>query len=47
LSEKHLKKLDNNNYLPTSEVGNLLGVGRFVLGLPGEIEVVYPQAFKN
>lgn len=44
LSEKYLKKVDDNNYLLTTEVGNFIGVGRFVLGLPGEIEVVYPQA---
>lgn len=47
LSEKCLKKVDDNNYLLTTEVGNFLGVGRFVLGLPGEIEVVYPQAFRD
>jgi len=47
LSEKHLKKVDDNNYLLTTDVGNFLGVGRFVLGLPGEIEVIYPQAFRD
>jgi len=47
LSEKYLKKVDDNNYLLTTEVGNFLGIGRFVLGLPGEIEVVYPQAFRD
>ncbi len=47
LSEKCLKKIDDNNYLLTTEVGNFLGVGRFVLGLPREIEVVYPKSFKD
>jgi len=47
LSEKYLKKIDDNNYLLTTEVGNFLGVGRFVLGLPGETEVIYPKAFRD
>ena len=47
LSEKYLKKEDDNNYVLTTEVGNFLGVGRFVLGLPGEIQVISPQAFKD
>ncbi len=47
LSEKYIKKEDDDNYLLSTEVGNFLGVGRFVLGLPDEIEVVYPQTFKD
>jgi len=46
LSEKYIKKIDDDNYLLTTDAGNFLGVGRFVLGLPDEIKVVYPQAFK-
>ena len=47
LSEKYIKQVDENTYLLTTEVGNFLGVGRFVLGLPDEIQVMYPQAFKD
>lgn len=47
LSEKYIKQVDDNTYFLTTEVGNFIGVGRFVLGLPDEIEVIYPQAFKD
>ncbi|MGQ1784914.1 helix-turn-helix transcriptional regulator [Saccharicrinis sp. GN24d3] len=47
LSEKNIKESDDHKYILTTDVGNFIGVGRFVLGLPGEIEVVYPQAFKD
>src|SRR5690606_30103566 len=47
LSEKYLKKKNDTHYLLTTDVGNFIGVGRFVLGLPGEIEVVYPKIFKD
>lgn len=47
LSEKYTKKVDDNTYLLTTDVGNFIGVGRFVLGLPNEIKVIYPQAFKD
>ncbi len=47
LSEKYIKEADNQIYILTTDVGNFIGVGRFVLGLPGEIEVIYPQAFKD
>ncbi|WP_304142284.1 YafY family protein [Mesoflavibacter zeaxanthinifaciens] len=47
LSEKYIKKIADNNYLLTTEVGDFFGVGRFVLGLPGEIEVKYPEIFKE
>lgn len=47
LSEKYIKESDDHKYILTTDVGNFIGVGRFVLGLPGEIEVVYPQVFKD
>jgi predicted DNA-binding transcriptional regulator YafY len=47
LSEKYIKQVDDNTYLLTTEVGNFLGVGRFVLGLPSEIKVIYPKSFKD
>jgi predicted DNA-binding transcriptional regulator YafY len=47
LSENYINKVDDNTYLLTTDVGNFIGVGRFVLGLPGEVEVIYPKAFKK
>ncbi len=47
LSEKYVKESDDHKYILTTDVGNFIGVGRFVLGLPDEIEVIYPQAFKD
>ncbi len=47
LSEKYIKPLGKNSYLLTTDVGNFLGVGRFILGLPDEVEVVYPQGLKD
>ncbi len=47
LSEKYIKESDDHKYILTTDVGNFIGVGRFVLGLPDEIEVIYPQAFKD
>lgn len=46
LSEKYIKK-QGDKYLLSTDAGNFLGVGRFVLGLPGEVEVIYPQDFKD
>jgi hypothetical protein len=28
------------------EVGNFIGVGRFILGLPGEIKIIESEALK-
>ncbi len=47
LSEKYIKPLGKNSYLLTTDVGNFLGVGRFILGLPDEVEVIFPQALKD
>jgi len=47
LSEKYIKKKSDNHYLLSTEVGNFFGVGRFILGLPGEVEVVHPKALKS
>jgi proteasome accessory factor C len=46
MSEKFIEKQEDK-YILTTEVGNYLGVGRFILGLPGEIEVLYPQSLKD
>lgn len=47
LSEKYIKESDDHKYILKTDVGNFIGVGRFVLGLPDEIEVIYPQSFKD
>ncbi|MFC6876907.1 helix-turn-helix transcriptional regulator [Flavobacterium myungsuense] len=47
LSEKYISKVTDNLYRLECEVGNFLGVGRFVLGLPGEIKIIASEAFKQ
>ena len=47
LSEKYISKVTDNLYRLECEVGNFLGVGRFVLGLPGEIKIIKSEALKQ
>ena len=47
LSEKYISKVTDNLYRLECEVGNFLGVGRFVLGLPGEIQIIASEALKQ
>lgn len=47
LSEKDIKKTENGEYIFESEVCSFHGVGRFVLGLPDDIQVAEPLEFKN
>lgn len=47
LSEKYISKVTDNLYRLECEVGNLMGVGRFVLGLPGEIKIIKSEALKQ
>ncbi len=52
LSEEHpdavpFISVAEKKYIFSSEVYSLTGVGRFVLGLLGEIKVIEPQALKN
>ncbi len=47
LSEKYIFKVTDNLYRLECEVGNFLGVGRFVLGLPGEIKIIASEALKQ
>jgi proteasome accessory factor C len=47
LSEKYLTKINDDEYLLETQVGSYLGIGRFVLGLPSEIQIISPQAFKD
>jgi predicted DNA-binding transcriptional regulator YafY len=47
LSGKYISKVTDNLYRLECEVGNLMGVGRFVLGLPGEIKIIKSEALKQ
>jgi proteasome accessory factor C len=47
LAEPFLKKENDNEYILETKVCNYLGVGRFVLGLPKEVEVLGDEKFKN
>ena len=47
LSEKYISKITDNLYRLECEVGNFLGVGRFVLGLPGEIKIIKSEDLKQ
>lgn len=47
LSEKFLRKTGDCEYLLETRVCDLAGVGRFVLGLPGEVTIISPKALKD
>ncbi|TRX03214.1 helix-turn-helix transcriptional regulator [Flavobacterium gawalongense] len=47
LSEKYITKITDNLYRLECEVGNFLGVGRFILGLLGEVKIIEPEALKD
>lgn len=47
LSEIYIKKKSENKYTLRTKVCNFLGAGRFILGLPGEVRVIAPQAMKD
>lgn len=47
LSEKYIIKITDNLYQLDCEVGNFIGVGRFILGLPGEVSIIEPIALIN
>ncbi len=47
LAERDIKITNDGKYIFESEVCGFAGVGRFVMGLAGEIDVVEPQEFKN
>jgi proteasome accessory factor C len=46
LAEVSIQKHQDNRYRLTIPVADFCGIGRFVLGLPGEIEIVAPESFK-
>jgi len=47
LAAPQLQKLEDNHWLLKTEVCSYEGVGRFVLGLPGEIEIIYSPEFMH
>jgi predicted DNA-binding transcriptional regulator YafY len=47
LSEKYITQLDENHWLLDTYVSNFKGVGRFVMGLLHEVEVVDSPEFKH
>lgn len=46
LSEKSITKLDENTYALEIEVNSFKGIGRFILGLTNDIEVIHPKELK-
>lgn len=46
LTEKYITK-EKNQYRLEIPIADYPGIGRFVLGLPGEIEVLQPEGFKD
>lgn len=47
LSTKHLQKLPNNEWLLDTDVCSFDGVGRFVMGLLDDIEIIESQEFEQ
>ena len=47
LSEKYLTKITDNEWLLETKVCSFEGVGRFVMGLLQDIEIVEPEELKN
>ncbi len=45
-AELYIRRTKNNDYIFETEVTSLLGIGRFVLGLPADIEIIKPQMLK-
>lgn len=47
LSELFLTEKENHTYLLKTKVCSFLGVGRFVMGLPGEVKILSPQSLRK
>ncbi|TXH22439.1 MAG: WYL domain-containing protein [Chitinophagaceae bacterium] len=47
LAEKSISVIDNNRYHLKIPIADFHGIGRFVLGLPGDIKVMAPKEFKE
>ena len=46
-AEKFIKEKAENNYIFKNEIHDLKGVGRFILGLPEDIIIEYPDELKH
>ena len=46
-AEKFTKKIKNNKYEFLTTIADMKGVGRFIMGLPEDVEIVFPQELKN
>jgi predicted DNA-binding transcriptional regulator YafY len=46
-AEKYTKKLKNDKFELTTKIADFKGVGRFIMGLPKDIEINYPQELKE
>ena len=47
LSERHLERIENNQYRLTLQVAKYEGPGRFVMGLIDDIQIVGDDGFRN
>ncbi len=47
LAEKEIEALGNGDYLLTTKVCGFNGVGRFIMGLPGEVTIMSPVTLKS
>lgn len=46
-AETFTRSNKNNSYIFETKVSSLYGIGRFILGLPEDIEIIYPQILKD
>jgi len=47
LAEKFLEKLSDGEYLLTCKVFSFDGVGRFIMGLPGDVKIISPSKLQD
>ena len=47
LSEKHISQIDNSHWMLETDVANLQGIGRFVIGLLDDIEIIESTELKE
>lgn len=47
LAEKYLERIEDNRWILKTEVCSYEGIGRFVNGLIGEIEIIEPEEFRQ
>ena len=46
LAEKYLKKMSDNEWILETNVSNYEGIGRFIMGLLHDIQILYPEDLK-